>query len=178
MTSAAQKIEALLFLAGEAVSKNEIARLVELPIDEVDSLLDEVASSLAGHGISLTRTETHVQLVTSPAVSEYLNQYLQKEAEDLSAAAAETLSLIAYRGPISRADIDVIRGVDSRRMVRQLLSRDLIRKIDPSARIPAYAITEEFLQRLGITSTKELPEYETLSSHEKIEHMLTNEKPS
>lgn len=177
MTPEAQKIEALLFLAGEAVPKQELKRLVEQPAEAVEGYLNEIAGELKEHGLALLNTPTHAQLATSSHVAEYLSQYLTGEAEEeLSAAAAETLALIAYRGPLARAEVEAIRGVDSRRMVRQLLARDLVRKADPAARVARYIVTEEFLQRLGLTKAQELPDYETLSSHEKLEALLKKDE--
>ncbi|MDP3997170.1 MAG: SMC-Scp complex subunit ScpB [Candidatus Andersenbacteria bacterium] len=175
MREEAQKIEALLFLAGEAVAKSELARLISCPTDEVNKFLTEIQEELIKTGLALTLTDTHAQLTTNPAVSDWLNQYLHDEAQDISGAAAETLAIIAYRGPITRVDIDAIRGVDNRRMIRQLLARGLVRRSGLAGQAPKYVITEEFLQRLGVTATNQLPDYDRLSSEEKIEKFLTKE---
>lgn len=171
MTPAAQQIEALLFLSGEAVALKELARLAQCSPSEVQLYLAELSQALTDHGLTILTTDTHAQLVTSPAVADYVRQYIATEAQELSAAAAETLALVAYRGPLTRTDIDVIRGVDSRHMIRQLTARALIRRT-PKSQPTTYTITEEFLQHLGLTSTAELPEYDTLSNHEKVTLLL------
>lgn len=172
MTPEAQRIEALLFLAGEAVSRAELGRLTDLSLEQVEHGLAVIAEHLAGHGITLTSTTTHVQLTTAPGVSGFLKQYVEQDDGDLSAAAAETLALIAYRGPIRRTELDAIRGVDSSRMVKQLLARGLVRKQAAAERIPQYVITEAFLEQLGVTTADELPQYKMLSNEERIVELL------
>jgi segregation and condensation protein B len=171
LTAEAQKIEALLFLAGESVSVNELARLIDRTPVQTQPFIDEASRSLEGHGICIIKAEEMVQISTSPAVAEYLKQYVKEEAQELSAAAAETLAIVAYRGPISRVEIDAIRGVDSRRMLRQLYARDLVRKTG-EAHAPKYAISEQFLHKMGVRHVSELPEYDNLSSHEKVQQLL------
>src|SRR5688572_5469847 len=100
MITLTQKIEALLFLAGEAVPMTELARLLESSVEDTQAAVTELASILKNRGLTLVMTTTHVQLTTHPDVSEYVQHFLQGEAESLSTAAAETLALIAYRGPI------------------------------------------------------------------------------
>lgn len=171
MTPEAQKIEAVLFLAGEMVLYEELGRLIDRPSNEVEQFVEEATLSLAGHGLSLLKTDTGVQLVTSSDVAGFLKRFIEDEAQELSCAAAETLALVAYRGPISRVDIDAIRGVDSRRMLRQLVLRGLVEKRGDGKK-PEYTISEGFLQNMGINSVVELPEYDTLSSHEKLMSVL------
>ncbi len=164
MNGDVQKIEALLFLAGEAVHIAELARLTQTSETKVRANLEILSTALAGHGLTVVRSASHAQLTTSKIVSEYLQQFLQGEATTLSAAAAETLAIIAYRGPITRLDVEAIRGVDCRRMVRQLLARGLIRKHRAGERLPTYSISEEFLQHVGITRREELPDFDKLQS--------------
>lgn len=175
MTDTAQKIEALLFLAGEAVSRRELGRLLQLTPPAVAAAVAELHAALSERGISLVETATHVQLATSPAVSEYVTTYIQGETRDISAAAAETLAIIAYRGPVTRAEIDAIRGIDSRRMIRSLLVRGLIRRDSSSQEATGYSITPEFLLHLGLQRREELPRFAELSSHEKITELLERE---
>lgn len=172
MTEALQKIEALLFLAGEAVSYQELGQLIGQSAAEAQVGVAALRDELEHHGLTITTTATHAQLTTSPHVSDYLQKYLQGPTQHLSAAAAETLSIVAYRGPITRLDIEAIRGVDSRRMLRLLVARGLVRRRKQPAQPPRYSITEEFLQFLGITSLEALPRFEELHSHEKVERLL------
>lgn len=178
MNDLAQQIEALLFLAGEAVSRKELARLTGQSRDAVATAVAELAEGLTEHGLTLVTTDTHVQLTTSSQVSSFVAQFLSTEERTLSAAAVETMALVAYRGPISRYEIEVIRGVDSRRIVHQLLLRGLIRPVSRAARPRQYVITEEFLSHLGVTEREQLPSFEELSSHEKIlDRLKRDEQP-
>ena len=178
MSPEAQRLEALLFLAGEAVSRAELMRLADVSVEQLVELLDELAAGLADHGLTIVSTTEHVQLTTAPTVSGFLKQYVAAEGEELSAAALETLSLVAYRGPITRPQLDAIRGVDSRRMIRQLLARGLVHKVSGTGRVPQYAVTAELLQQLGVRTVAELPQYELLSNDEEITRHLRRDGSS
>lgn len=159
MNPLAQQIQALLFTAGEAVSVRDLSELTHATEQGVDSALTEIDTAIAESGLVLVRTNTHAQLVTSTAVAEFLAQFSSPDDSMLSKSALETLSVIAYRGPMTRADVDVLRGVDSRRMVRQLLLRGLIRHIKTSGQTAQYEVTEEFFAHIGIASKEALPNF-------------------
>lgn len=178
MTLAAQKIEALLFAAGEAVAQEELAKLLAVSPEELNQAVQELQQQLADHGLSVIQTTSHVELVTSAAVAEYLATWLAGEEKDLSKAAAETLGIIAYRGPIARYDVDLIRGVDSRHIMKQLLRRGVIVRAQSTTPNPQYEITEDFLKHLGLTTREQLPQFEELSSHEKITRLLRQQEIS
>ena len=175
MNSRAQQIEALLFVAGEAVSKKELQKLLSISESELSELLDELTIALHDHGITIIVTETHAQLVTSPDVAEFLASFQQTNEEELSRAASETLAIVAYRGPISRYDVDALRGVDSRRMIRQLMRRGVLQQVKRSGRTPLYDVSEEFLQRIGITKKSDLPDFERLSQDDNIKRILNEQ---
>lgn len=172
MNDTLRKIEALLFLSGEAVSYQELARLCGQDVATSRRAVAELRDELQHHGLTIVTTDTHAQLTTSADVTSYLRQFIQGETQQLSSAAAETLTIVAYRGPISRLDIETLRGVDCRRMIRQLLARGLIRRQKSPGQWPRYSITEEFLHYLGLTRREDLPRFEELCSHAKIEQLL------
>jgi segregation and condensation protein B len=172
MNTIAQKLEALLFTAGEAVPFSELQELTGATEKETADAMQELSDELRNQGISVVTTETHAELVTSPVVSEFLAQFNKEESDQLSKAALETLSVIAYRGPVTRFDVDAIRGVDSRHMIRQLFARGLVRQLRLSGKAPQYDVTEEFLSHLGITNKKELPDFETLRTNEHLTRIL------
>ena len=178
MTKKAQKIQALLFVAGEAVSKKELAKLADTPLETIDEVVQEISDALENQGITIITTNTHVQLTTAPSVAEFLAEYLAETPGKLTKAAAEALALIAYRGPLSRYDIDIIRGVDSRGIIRSLIRRGVIRQIQEAGKTPLYDITEDFLLHLGITKREDLPEFESLRTTESIQRMLESEENS
>lgn len=175
MNEYAKQLEALLFTAGEAVEKSELLELLKIESDVLSSATAEISSHLGESGLSLIETDTHIELVTSPAVAEFLASFNQEDTGELSAAAAETLSIIAYRGPISRYDIDMIRGVDSRRMIRGLLARGVVQRLKQAGRTPLYDITEEFLKQLGFENKTQLPKYTELNSNEAVTKLLAKQ---
>lgn len=172
MTPLTQKIHALLFTAGETVSVADLSSLTKEPEQDVRKSLQELSEGLAQTGLAIVMTESHAQIVTSSIVAEFLAQFETQETDELSRAAMETLSIIAYRGPIARFDIDTIRGIDSRRMLRQLLRRGMVRQIRVSGKIPMYDITEEFLSHIGVPKREALPNFEKLSTSEDILRIL------
>jgi segregation and condensation protein B len=172
LSRGAQRIEALLFVAGEAVSKKELAALLKEPVETIDTYVQEISEQLHGHGITVVVTDTHVQLTTSPSVADYLRQFQKEEQPKLSKAAAETLAIIAYRGPLSRYDIDVLRGVDSAAMVRQLVRRGTVRQIQQAGKTPLYDISEAFLLHMGVERREDLPQFAELSNNERIQQLL------
>lgn len=175
MTQVSQRIEALLFLAGDAVSRKELARLAHCRLKDIDEALKELEEKFQGHGLGLVVTATHVQLATSASVAEFVRQYLEGEAQSLSVAALEALALIAYRGPIAITEMDALRGVDSRRVVRHLAERDLIRQVS-EVWPKKYIVSEEFLRQLGVHRPEDLPRFQELSRNGRIEQVLSQPK--
>lgn len=175
MSPEAQRIQALLFVAGEAVAKTELVELIKEPIAAVDNYLTELREVLSNQGLTLVTTSTHVQLTTTPEVADYLAQFQKEDIGELTKAGAETLAIIAYRGPISRYDIDLLRGVDSRSILRQLIRRGTVRRLQRSGRTPLYDITEDFLLNLGIARREDLPDFATLASSAAVEGVLNRE---
>jgi len=173
MNENTQRLEALLCVAGEAVSYAELKKLLGISQEELQQLVSELERELSGHGLAIVQTSHEVELVTSPSVSAWLTQTMSPpERDELTPAAAETLAVVAYLGPLTRYEVDMLRGVDSRRMLRQLIRRGAVARHAGHGRAPRYAITEEFLKRLGITRREELPRYGELSSREAIKQLL------
>jgi len=173
MTLAAQHIEAMLFVAGEAVPKKDLAKLAGVAEGQLADILTEISQSLFGHGITLMDTVQGVQLVTSPEVGAFLGTFVAGGASALSRAASETLALVAYRGPVSRYDIEVIRGVDSRRILSQLVFRGLVVKDQTPGKAMLYDISADFLMHMGITAKEQLPKYEELKNNERLRELLS-----
>lgn len=171
MNATTQKIEAMLFLAGTAVAKAELCQRLDISVEGLEEHLRELANDLADHGLALVVTDSHAQLTTSPAVASWVQAFIQEEIQNLSAASAETLAIIAYRGPVTRLDVDAIRGVESRRIIQQLLSRGLIQK-ETKPRGSLYTIAPEFLTHLGLRTRADLPRFAELSQDAKINAIL------
>lgn len=162
--STVQLVESLLFVAGEAVTVAQLAQALELPADTVELALERLAADLAGRGVRLQRHGDAVQLVSAPELAATIERFLGvPPAARLSSAALEALAIVAYRQPITRAQVDGLRGVDSSGVIRALLGRDLIAeagRLETVGRPILYATTDEFLRQFGLASLAELPPLE------------------
>jgi segregation and condensation protein B len=161
----AASLEALLFIYGEPIALKKIATLLGGTLDDVRAAAEALRTALAAdeRGLTLLTHDDELQLTTKAAFGSLLQQVLKAEMnESLTPAALETLSVITYAGPIGRAEIDYIRGVNSSFTLRALLLRGLITREGDPARPNAYLYSPsaELLRHLGITSVNELPEYE------------------
>lgn len=181
MTTAAldllSKLEAVLFIAGEPVTVAELARTLQVPGESVGESLDQLRTRLAerGAGIRVLVSPEGVQLVTAPAVAGVVEAFVKAGMrERLTPAAAETLAIIAYRGPISRIGIEAVRGVNSVFTLRLLALRGLVvRSHHPhDQRSFVYQVSAEFLRSLGVTTAEELPDYVALHAHEGMHHLV------
>lgn len=161
----AQHIEAYLFFKGEPVTVRDIAKDLKLELDEVKKNLDvlETMHKESKRGVVLVQYDGMVTLGTHPDVSEAIAQLTKEELQkDLGKSALETLTIILYKGPITRSNIDHIRGVNSQFILRNLLMRGLItRTQDPEdERSFVYSPSLDTLSHLGISRIEDLPEYE------------------
>lgn len=157
-----QKIEAILFWKAEPVPLKKLASLLGADLKAVKEGLDALEQSLKGRGIALVRTDDEAMLGTARELSPLIEQMTKDElTRDLGKAGLETLSIILYQGPISRADIDYIRGVNSQFILRSLLIRGLVERVDnpDDARSFLYKPTLDLLAHLGISKIEDLPEY-------------------
>ena len=156
-------VESVLFVAGEPLPKAELARVFELSPIELDAALSELEAELASQlrGVRLYSTHDTVQLVTAPENNEWLIKLLQPPQEkNLSDSMMETLSVIAYRQPVTRADIEAVRGVRCEYAVSQLLKQGFIKELgrkDVVGRPMLFGTTDAFLRRFGLHAIDELP---------------------
>ena len=156
-------LEALLFVAEKPLSRREIATLAGVDRAAVDARLGDLEVSLAGRGIRLVVAGDRVELVTAPEAGAIIARYVGADAVRLSPAALETLAIVAYRQPVTRAAVERIRGVDSDYSIRALLHRRLITELgraDTPGRPILYGTGFDFLERFGITSIEDLPALE------------------
>ncbi len=154
------QLEALLFVAVKPLSRREIAILAGVDRETVDERLGDLEVSLGRRGIRLALAGDRVELATAPEAGALIARYVGADAVRLSPAAMETLAIVAYRQPVTKAAIERIRGVDSDYTVRALLHRRLITELgrsDAPGRPFLYGTGFEFLERFGLTSLDELP---------------------
>jgi segregation and condensation protein B len=159
-------VESLLFVADRPVRVHELAAAIEANTDEVESALQSLSSEYQARGIRLQRKGDEIQMVSAPEAGPHIERFLGLEISGrLSVAALETLSIVAYRQPVTRAQIDAIRGVQSDGVLRSLVRRGLIEQIGraPTVGRPnLYGTTFEFLQQFGLQGLSELPDWERL----------------
>lgn len=159
--SLSAKLEALLFVSGEPVATAQLAAALDVAPSVVERGLNELEASLASRGLRLQRNAGRAQLTTAPQLAELVEHFLGLEATShLSRAALETLAIIAYQQPVTRPQIDSIRGVNSDSMMKSLLHKNLILesgRADGPGRPILYSTTPEFLQHFGLNSILEMP---------------------
>jgi segregation and condensation protein B len=162
--STMQLIESLLFIAGESVTVAQLAQALELPADAVEAGLERLADACATRGVRLQRQGENIQLVSAPESAAVIERFLGVQpAPRLSAAALEALAIIAYRQPITRAQVDAVRGVDSSGVIRALLGRELVMesgRLETVGRPILYTTTPEFLRQFGLANLAQLPPLE------------------
>jgi len=154
------QLEALLFVAERPLARREIATIAGVDRATVDARLGDLEVSLAGRGIRLVLSAERVELVTAPEAGAHIARYVGADAVRLSPASLETLAIVAYRQPVTKAAVERIRGVDSDYTIRTLLHRRLVVELgraDAPGRPFLYGTGFEFLERFGLTSLDELP---------------------
>jgi segregation and condensation protein B len=155
------KLEAILFVAPEPVAPAQLAAALDVAPSVVERGLNELDAALATRGLRLQRHAGRVQLTTAPQLAELIERFLGLEATThLSRAALETLAIIAYQQPVTRPQIDSIRGVNSDSMLKSLLHKGLILesgRADGPGRPILYSTAPEFLQHFGLNSILEMP---------------------
>jgi len=156
----ALELESLLFVAEKPLSRAEIGRICRLDAASVDNLLGDLEVALRGRGVRLVVNGERVELATAPEAGGLIARYVGADGARLSAAAMETLAIIAYRQPVTRGGIERVRGVDSDHVVRSLLYKRLVAeqgRAETPGRPILYGTSFEFMERFGLTSLEDLP---------------------
>jgi len=157
-------VEAILFVTGNAVEKKEICRALDMTEAELEETLDALESGydFDRRGLRLLRFGAHVQLATRPDYAPYVEKLLQPvQKQSLSQAVMETLAVIAYRQPVTKAEIEQIRGVKCDYSVQSLTAKGLIEEVgrkETLGRPILYGTTDAFLRHFCISSVAQLPE--------------------
>ncbi|MEJ2411814.1 MAG: SMC-Scp complex subunit ScpB [Anaerolineales bacterium] len=154
-------VEAILFVSPEPISADQIARIIDGTPRLVKKALEDLESIYQGRGLRLQVHNNKIQITTAPEAAPTLEKMLELETTStLSQAALETLSIVAYQQPVTRPQIDSIRGVNSDAVLRTLLNKGLIDEVgreEGPGRPILYSTTTEFLKYFGLTSYEELP---------------------
>jgi segregation and condensation protein B len=160
---AVRAIEAIVMVAPAPVEPQLLAQLLEMPVTTVTTLCQRLAEAYeaAGHGFQLVRVAGGYRFQSHPDLAPYVERFvLEGQSARLSAAALETLAVIAYKQPVSRAQVAAIRGVDPEGVVRTLQARGYITEVarDPGpGQAVLWGTTPLFLERLGLDSLADLP---------------------
>jgi len=169
------QLEALLFISPRPLSVKKLTELTGGKTEEIAIALDELAQYYDNkeRGIRLQRRGDEAQIVTAPVVAKLVNEFLKAEAvSELTRPQLETLTILAYRGPMTKAELEHIRGVNVSLIIRNLELRGLIEGIAATPYGPRYQVTFDFLQHLGIASQQELPQFSELANDPLIDSLL------
>lgn len=154
-------LEALLFVAPGSVSPLQLAAALSVPVSSIETGLNDLEKQYQQRGLRLQRHQGRVQITTAPETAPWVERFLGLEAAaKLSRAALECLAVIAYQQPVTRPEIDSVRGVNSDGVLKSLLSKGLIVEIgraERPGRPILYGTTSDFLRHFGLSSLEELP---------------------
>jgi segregation and condensation protein B len=157
-------LESLLFVADEPVAVSQLAKVLEVGVKSIEEALEGLRAEYSQRGLRIQRKGERVQIVTAPEAAPYIERFLGLQLSGkLSTAALETLAIIAYQQPVTRAQIEAVRGVNCDGVLRTLTSKGLIEEIgrlEQAGRPILYGTTFEFLQYFGLQDLAELPPLE------------------
>jgi segregation and condensation protein B len=157
-------VESLLFVADEPIQIERLATVLQIGLEQIEEALHNLDQEYTQRGIRLQRKRQRVQMVTAPEAAEHVRTFLGLEfSSKLSPAALETLAIVAYRQPVTRAQIEAIRGVNSDSVLRTLVNRGLVEeqgRLDQVGRPIIFGTTFDFLQQFGLSSLDQLPSLE------------------
>jgi segregation and condensation protein B len=157
-------VESLLFVADAPVAVSQLARVLEVEVNSIEEALERLRAEYSQRGLRIQRRGKRVQVVTAPDAAPYVERFLGLQLSGkLSTAALETLAITAYQQPITRAQIEAVRGVNCDSVLRTLTGKGLIEEVgrlEQAGRPILYGTTFEFLQYFGLQDLAELPSLE------------------
>lgn len=170
-------LESLLFVSGEPISFGKLSKITGEKENAIKEKMQELAENYKARngGLRIIAEDGKAQMVTAGENADAVDKLLKIDIEgELSRSALETISIVAYRGPISRAEIEEIRGVNTSFTLRQLSIRGLVEKIDNpnDARSYLYRIPFDFMRHLGLEKLEDLPKYKELREKELISEQI------
>jgi segregation and condensation protein B len=173
-------IESLLLAAGKPLSFKEIASVADVDVNKVSDLAESLQEKYNkdDSGIHVTVNNNKIQFVTNTANTDALQSYLKDETTgELSKPSLETLTIVAYRQPIAKEELEQIRGVNCSVILRNLLIRGLVEARESKGDlVPMYSVTIDFLRHLGIDSVEQLPDFAKLNSNENLQALIEGTK--
>lgn len=175
-------IESILFLSTKPLTVAQLAKITGAVKEDVIQALDRlgVEYNTAKRGIRILAHEGTYQMATAPEHAKLVADFVEEDLHgELTRPQLETLTVIAYRGPITKTDLEQVRGVHCGLILRNLMMRGLIQSEEDPTKLQAiYTVTMDFLRTLGVTSVTELPDYVSLHSADTINRLLEVASPS
>lgn len=170
------KLEAILFATAKPVAVSQLKKQLETSDEVMNEAIADIRLrfNTSDSGIHLFEHDGKIQFVTNPEMGQDVAGFLKKEASGpLTRPALETLAVIAYRGPVTKPEIEHVRGVNCSLILRNLLIRGFIEEQEDAERLqPVYRVTFDFLKELGVSHIEALPEFEAFHQHEKINELM------
>ncbi len=169
------KIESILFVASKPVALKKISKVLKTEIKEIESVLLELQTKYnnPNSGIVILKNNDEYQMVSNPYNKEIAESFVKAEVSgELTRPQLETLTVISYCGPITKPELEQIRGVNCGLIIRNLQLRGLIKETDLNGLLPSFEITMDYLRYLSLNSVEDLPDYAQLHKHP----YLTNEE--
>lgn len=168
------QLEAILFTSARPFTVKRLAEILDASSKDIEEALVEYEKRLESSALMVQRVGTELLLVTRPEYAESVQKIAKDEVHgELTRAALEALTILAYRGPLTRPELEQIRGVHSSMILRNLLLRGLIEeKDDVRLGQPTYTVTSDYVRHLGLKSLEELPRYEELRGHSNVVDVL------
>lgn len=173
------QIESLLFISGQPFSAEKVGAILGIKKAAAEEELKELKEEYNNRqsGVVIVVIDNKYQMATSPDTSETVQKFLKEEViGELTRPQLETLTIIAYRGPISKVELEQIRGVNCSLILRNLLIRGLAEQKTNKDGMETYLITHEFLRFLGLTEISGLPDYDKLNKDKNLQDLLERTK--
>ncbi len=175
-TSLRSKLESILFASGKPLSLKKLADMLAVTTTEVEGAIRELEENYRSqeHGLEVILHQGEAVMATRPEHSELVKDFIKaEELGDLTRPQLEALSVLAYRGPLSKSDLEQVRGVNCSLILRNLMIRGLVEPQGGDEGHPKYQVTVDFLRYLGLTSVSELPEYDSFIKDENLNQALS-----
>lgn len=174
-------VESLLFVSVKPLSVKKIAEIADLEVRETEAALEALLLKYgeAGNGVVLVKSSREYQLMTAPESAPVVQKYLKDEMSgELTRPSLEALTIIAYRGPVTKAEVEQIRGVNCTLILRNLLVRGLIEAEEDKKLLQTrYRVTLDFLRFVGVGRVEDLPDYQALAADKTLTDLLAVAKP-
>lgn len=171
------RLESILFAAGKPLSLKKLADMLSVTVAEIETLIKDLEKKYRdnSHGLEIILHQGEAVMATLPEHSELVKDFIKaEELGDLTRPQLEALSVLAYRGPLTKLELEQVRGVNCSMILRNLMIRGLVEPTDEESDHPQYQVTVDFLRYLGLSSINELPEYDSLAKDENLGQAITS----